>query len=73
MYYEGEPSLRCFNVRSMGTSWAIKEVLTKYTLKGYNKVDVPEDIKKQFLEKDWNEYDKQQLVFENENLYICIY
>lgn len=73
LYYDGQPALRCFNVRSLGTDWAVKEVLIAYTLKGYNKVDVPEEINNKFLENDWDSYNDEQLVFEGENLYICIY
>jgi len=73
MYYSGQPALRCFNVRSMGTSWAVKEVLTMYSGKVYGNVDVPEKISASFLEKDWVSYNREQLVFDGENLYICIY
>lgn len=73
MYYEGQPALRCFNVRSMGTHWAVKEVITMYTGKGYENTTVPEEISEEFLTKDWTSYDKEQLVFDGENLYICIY
>lgn len=73
MYYEGQPALRCFNVRSMGTSWAVKEVITMYTGKGYGNATIPEEVPKEFLTKDWTSYDREQLVFDGENLYICIY
>ena len=73
MYYNGQPALRCFNVRSLGTSWAVKEVITTYTGKGYKNVEVPKEIQDEFLSKDWNTYDKEQLVFDGENLYICIF
>lgn len=73
MYYEGQPALRCFNVRSMGTHWAVKEVITMYTGKGYENTTVPEEISEGFLTKDWTSYNKEQLVFDGENLYICIY
>lgn len=73
MYYEGQPALRCFNVRSMGTSWAVKEVITMYTGKGYGNATIPEEVSKEFLTKDWTSYDREQLVFDGENLYICIY
>lgn len=73
MYYEGQPALRCFDVRSLGTSWAVKEVITTYTGKGYKNIEVPEEIQKEFLNEDWNTYDKEQLVFDGNNLYICIF
>ena len=73
LYYEGQPALRCFNIRSMGTHWAVKEVITMYSGKEYGNIDVPKEIVEEFLTKDWTSYDKEQLVFDGENLYICIY
>lgn len=73
MYYEGQPALRCFNVRGMGIYWAVKEVIAVYTKKGYIMTTVPEELSKEFLTKDWTSYNKEQLVFDGENLYICIY
>lgn len=73
MYYDGQPTLRCFNVRSMGTQWAVKEVITMYTGKGYRNITVPEEVSEEFLTNDWTSYDDEQLVFDGENLYICIY
>lgn len=73
MYYNGEPQLICFNVRGFGTSWAIKEIITTYSGKEYKDVTVPENVKEEFLKKDWDTYNKEQLVFDGENLYICIF
>lgn len=73
MYYEGEPALRCYNVRSMGTNWTIKEVITTFTGRAFKNTNVPQDIKEKFLQNDWDRYSKEQLIFEGENLYICIY
>ena len=73
MYYMGQPALRCFNVRSLGTDWAVKEVITTYSEKAYTNATVPEEVSSEFLSKDWNNYDEEQLVFDGENLYICIY
>ena len=73
LYYEGQPNLRCYNVRTIGVKWAVKEVITMYTGKGYENTTVPEEISEGFLTKDWTSYDKEQLVFDGENLYICIY
>lgn len=73
MYYMGQPALRCFNVRSLGTDWAVKEVITTYSGKAYTNATVPEEVSSEFLSKDWNNYDEEQLVFDGENLYICIY
>lgn len=73
MYYEGEPALRCYNVRSMGTSWAVEEIISTFTGRTFKNTNVPQDVKEKFLQNDWDRYNKEQLVFEEENLYICIY
>ena len=73
MYYDGQPSLRCFNVRGFGTSWAVKEVIATYSGKEYKNATVPEEVSNEFLSKDWDNYDEEQLVFDEKNLYICIY
>lgn len=73
MYYESEPALRYYNVRSMGTSWAVKEVITTFIGRKFANVNVPQNIKDKFAQKDWDRYSKEQLIFEGENLYICIY
>lgn len=57
----------------MGTQWAVKEVITMYTGKGYRNITVPEEVSEEFLTNDWTSYDDEQLVFDGENLYICIY
>ncbi len=73
MYYEDEPALRCYNIRSMGTNWAVKEMISTFTGRTFKNTNVPQDIKEKFLQNDWDRYNKEQLVFEGENLYICIY
>lgn len=73
MYYNGQPSLRCFNVRGFGTSWAVKEIIATYSGKEYKNVTVPEEVSNEFLSSDWDNYDEEQLVFDGENLYICVY
>lgn len=73
LYYEGQPNLRCYNIRGIGVKWAVKEVITMYSGKKYENIDVPKEIVEEFLTKEWTSYDKEQLVFDGENLYICIY
>lgn len=72
-YYDGDPQLRGFNLRAFGTDWAVKEILTTYSGKIYDDVTVPDNVKEDFLKRDWSQYNKDQLVFDGENLYICIF
>lgn len=72
-YYDGQPSLETTNVRSMVTNWAAVQVLEFYSGETYNIVETPNDVKQKFLEHDWKFYTPEQLVFNGDTLYICLY
>lgn len=71
--YEGQRWLGVITTRSMGTDWAAKETIELYSGTRFNKIEVPNEYKEEFLQKDWSFFDKEQLVFDNNNLYICLY
>lgn len=72
-YYNGQPQYNAINTRSMVINWAAIETIELYSGEHFNQIEVPDKYKKIFEEKDWNFFDKDQLVFENNNLYICLY
>ena len=57
----------------MGTEWAAIETIEFYSGEYFNIVGVPDNYKTEFLEKNWDFFDKDQLIFEGNNLYICMY
>ncbi len=71
--YDGLHWLGVLTTRSMGTDWTVLETIELYSGKKYNKVEVPNNYKEDFLQKDWHFFNKEQLVFEGDNLFICIY
>lgn len=73
-YYNGSGIYRCLNLKSLATDWAIAPILEIYGNRELNGVEVPEQIhNKYFKGKNWNCFDEEQLVFEGDTLYICIY
>ena len=72
-YYNGQPSLETTNVRSMVTNWAAVQVLEFYSGEKFTIVETPDDIKQEFLKHDWHFYTPEQLVFNGDTLYICLY
>ena len=72
-YYDGQMELRSTNVRGMVTDWAAIEALEYYSGKYYNIVKVPEEIDSYFKKYDWKFYSDKQLVFDGDNLYLCLY
>lgn len=71
--YDGLHWLGVLTTRSMGTDWAVIETIELYSGKKYNKIEVPSKYKEKFLNKDWNYFNDEQLIFEGNNLFICIY
>ena len=71
--YDGVHWLGVLTTRSMGTDWTVLETIELYSGKKYNKVEVPNNYKEEFLQKDWHFFNEEQLVFEGNNLFICIY
>lgn len=72
-YYDGQPSLETTNVRSMVTNWAAVQVLEFYSGETYNIVETPDNVKQEFLKHNWKFYTPEQLVFDGNTLYICLY
>ena len=71
--YDGIHWLGVLTTRSMGTDCTVLETIELYSGKKYNKIEVPNNYKEKFLQKDWYFCNKEQLVFEGDNLFICIY
>ncbi|MEE0866237.1 MAG: glucosyltransferase domain-containing protein [Clostridia bacterium] len=73
-YYLGSKHFRCLNYKSLSTSWAMIGVLQTYSDRKFDEIDVPENIHSNyFANKDWDNYADEQLIFENDTLYLCIY
>lgn len=72
-HYEGQRWLGAITTRSMGTEWATIETIELYSGEYFYKVEVPNEYKEEFLQKDWDFFNEDQLIFVGNNLYICLY
>ena len=72
-HYDGQKWLGAITTRSMGTEWAAIETIELYSREYFNKVEVPNEYKEEFLQKDWDFFKEDQLIFVGNNLYICLY
>ena len=75
-YYDGSEIHRCLNLKSLATDWAIEPILKIYGNRDghLNWIKVPEQIhNKYFKDKNWTCYSEEQIVFEGDTMYICIY
>lgn len=72
-YYNGQPTMESANVRSMLIEWSAIEVIEFYSGEKYNKVETPSNIIERFAEENWDFYNPDQLVFEGNTLYVCLF
>lgn len=72
-HYDGQRWLGAITTRSMGTEWAAIETIELYSGENFNQLEVPNEYKEEFLQKDWNCFKEDQLIFVGNNLYICLY
>ena len=71
--YSGLPETGPMTQKAMAVDWSLKEVIEIYSGKPIEKVEVPEEVEKQFEGKNWDYYDEEQLQFVEDTLYICVY
>lgn len=73
-YYNSQPPIGSATVRSMITDWAVIPALEYYGQIKYNRIyDIPEEIKSEFSTKSWDYYSNEQLVFNGDTLYLCLF
>lgn len=61
-------------VRAFSRSWSDCTSICFYTGRNLTRVEVPEKIKRQFLEKNWDVLDlDEQLIFDNDTVYLAVY
>ena len=57
----------------MVIDWSAIEVLEFYSGKTFQRAEVPEKIRQEFLNYNWRTYNSKQLIFEENTLYLCLY
>ncbi len=72
-YYEGQIMLRSTNGRGLATNFTVVPLIEYYRGEKYDWYVSQEEIDERFLEKNWDAYSEEQLVFEGDTLYLCVY
>ena len=61
------------NIKAYSSDWCIIPILKLYTNREFKMIENNEEIKKEFSEKDWNFFDREQVIFENNIMHLCIF
>ena len=64
---------RYSRARSLNRTWSDIDSLNYYLGRKFRRADDNEAIREQFAGKDWNAFSRDQLVFEGNTLYLCVY
>ena len=73
-YYDGQLKLRSTNARGMVTDFSVIQALEYSGGKSYNAIyQVPDNVKSYFEQYDWEFFSEEQLLFEDNNLWLCLY
>ena len=62
------------NVRGWAKDWSIPGMIEFYTGRKLNLIEMPEEVfKDKFENKNWNYFNENQLFFDKDTVYICVY
>lgn len=62
------------NVRGWAKGWSIPGMIEFYTGRKLNLIEMPEEVfKDKFKNKNWNYFNENQLFFDKDTVYICVY
>ena len=81
VYKDKNPNYNCgdivpigdMNIRAYYADWGIKGIVNYYLGRYLNLVNSDENIQKKFDLEDWNDFNINQLIFDNDTLNICVY
>lgn len=61
------------NIKAYSADWCVPQIIQMYTGRNLTTVENDETLKNEFLQKNWNVFDKEQIVFQGDTMHICLY
>ena len=71
--YPGTEYINAMTVRSMHIDWSAVNYLSYYLDQDLDLTTVTENVKEYCLTRDWDDFNKEQIIFDNDQIYICVY
>ena len=54
-------------------NWSTISILEYFRKEKFEVVEKNEEIQNKFLNQNWDNFDQQQLIFNNDTLHLCLY
>ena len=71
--YDGILAIGDVNIKAYSTDWSTVGILNYYLKRELKTEEKKENMAKEFLSKNWDEFNEEQIMFENSTLIICRY
>ncbi len=71
--YDGIFTTGDINIKAFSTDWSTKAILEYYLGRTLETQEVDSDLSKKFAMMDWDDFDDEQIEFENDLLILCRY
>ena len=71
--YTGVFTTGDINTKAYSSDWGTTSILKYYFGKQLTLISNNQEIQKQFEDKNWNSFNEEQLIFDNDTLHLCRY
>lgn len=61
------------NIRAYSADWCIPKILQLYTGKEFKVLEGTEDLKEKFSQNNWDGFNKEQIIFDNNIMHLCTF
>lgn len=71
--YTGIKASGDINIKAYSADWCVSRILKLYTNRDLKKVDNDITKKEEFLQKNWDYFSREQVIFENNVMHLCVF
>ena len=61
------------NIKAYSADWCVPKIIQLYTGRNLTIIENDEILKNEFSQKNWDVFDEEQIVFQNNTMHICLY
>lgn len=61
------------NIRAYSANWCVTRIIELYTGRDLKEEENSDKIKEEFKEKNWDNFDKEQIIFEENIMHLCVF
>lgn len=71
--YPGLKASGDMNIKAYSADWCVSRILKLYTNRDFKVINNDTNKKEEFLQKNWDYFSKEQVIFENNVMHLCIF